>query len=279
MQNSPYTLIQPQNPRSCVVFSSPHSGMEYPADFLAVSRLDMLAIRSSEDAFVDELFADAPVFGAPLLAARMPRAYVDVNRGVDELDPALITGLNAVANNPRVAAGLGVVPRVVGNRQVIRSGKITMAEVDRRIAEGYIPYHACLAELMETHLEKYGISVLMDCHSMPHAASRHDADIVIGDRFGASCSAWISGIVVGVFKEAGFSVARNMPFSGGYITHKYGRPARNMHAVQIEINRSLYMDEAKMTRHANYQELRAVFTVITKALAEIGCACTCLAAE
>ncbi|MEE9454447.1 MAG: N-formylglutamate amidohydrolase [Paracoccaceae bacterium] len=279
MPNPAYVLTRAQNPRSCVIFSSPHSGAEYPAEFLALSKLDKLALRSSEDAYVDELFADAPVFGAPLLAARLPRAYVDVNRGVDELDPALITGLSAVANNPRIAAGLGVVPRVVGNRQVIRSGKITMAEVDRRIAEGYIPYHTCLAELMETHLGKYGISVLMDCHSMPHAALSRDADIVIGDRFGASCGAWISGIVVDIFKGAGFNVVRNTPFSGGYITHKYGRPSRNMHAVQIEINRSLYMDEAKMTRCANYQELRAVFTMITKALAEIGCACTCLAAE
>ncbi|MHA1127975.1 MAG: N-formylglutamate amidohydrolase, partial [Alphaproteobacteria bacterium] len=189
-QNS-YTLHLPQNPRSCVVFSSPHSGAAYRADFLSSSRLDSTAIRSSEDAFVDDLFAAAPEFGAPLLCGKAPRAYVDLNRAVSELDPALIQGAVIKGINPAVAAGLGVIPRVVANGQVIQTGKISMETAQGRLARYYMPYHDRLAKLLREQREAFGLAVLFDCHSMPREAlksapyiGRRRPDVILGNRFG-----------------------------------------------------------------------------------------------
>jgi len=281
-----YRLTLPEFPRSCVVFSSPHSGAEYPADFLAMTRLDERSIRSSEDAFVDELFADAALFGAPMLAARLPRAYVDLNRAADELDPSLVKGARVHGVNLRISAGLGVIPRVVGHHQVIRSGKMSLSEAEARITMGYRPYHAKLKDMVKTQVDLFGVAVLLDCHSMPCVALENAplvnncrAEVVIGDCNGTSCSPWISDIVAHIFESAGFSVARNTPFSGGYITKHYGRPADNIHAVQIEIVRSVYMDEAQIVRKANFSEIQKVFSRITQELSGIGCVRPAIAAE
>ena len=213
MENSVYALRMPQERRSCAVFSSPHSGSEYPAAFLEASRLSRLQIRSSEDAFVDELFAAAPAAGAPLLAARVPRACIDLNRAPDDLDPALIAGASRRYLNPRIAAGLGVIPRVVGEGRAIMQGKLTLAEAERRIAQNWHPYHQQLRALLSEARAMFGTAILIDCHSMPHDALNaapsvwgRRPDVILGDRFGAACQRWLIDAATG--SRRGPSAAR-----------------------------------------------------------------------
>ena len=281
-----YTLKSPKNAHSCVVFNSPHSGSDYRADFLATSSLDSLAIRSSEDAFVNELFKDAPKHGAYLLSAHAPRAFIDLNRSASELDPANVRGAKHTPTNPRIAAGLGVIPRVVGNGQVIRTGKLSMSEAKNRIASYYTPYHKCLRNLIDLQRGAHGMTILIDCHSMPQKSLESSPlvrgkkpDIILGDRFGASCDRWIMDSATQIFAAAGFVVARNAPFSGGYITQHYGRPSKGIHAFQIEINRALFMDEARVERAETFDKFSDILSVVTQHLAQIGTASTALAAE
>ncbi len=281
-----YTLKPPQNPHSCVVFNSPHSGSAYPAEFMASTKLDSLAIRSSEDAFVNELFKDAPEHGAHLLYAHAPRAFIDLNRDETELDPAIVQGAIRAPANPRIAAGLGVIPRIVGNGQVIRTGKIPMTEARNRIASYYTPYHSCLRNLIDMQRGIHGMAVLIDCHSMPKKSLKaaplvrgKQPDIILGDRFGASCDRWIMDAATQILAAAGFVVARNAPFSGGYITQHYGRPSKGVHAFQIEINRALYMDETRVERAETFDKIAETLSDVTRQLAKIGPASTALAAE
>jgi N-formylglutamate amidohydrolase len=281
-----YTLKSPEKPQSCVVFNSPHSGSEYSDDFLASTKLDSLAIRSSEDAFVDELFMDAPKYGAHLLAARAPRAFIDLNRDAVELDSALIRDIKRAPSNPRIAAGLGVIPRVVGNGQVIRTGKMPLIGAQDRIARYYTPYHSRLHDLIKSQREQFGMAILLDCHSMPQKALDNGPlvrgkvpDIVLGDRYGAACDRWIVDLVSQVFSAAGFVVARNQPFSGGYITQHYGRPTKGVHAIQIEINRALYMNEKSVERSDDFESFRETLSGVTRKLVEIGPTPIAVAAE
>lgn len=277
MPNTAYHLHKPDVLASCVVFASPHSGRDYPWSFLKDTVLDEHTIRSSEDAYVDRLFDCAPKFGAPLLRAGAPRAYIDLNRACDELDPALIHGVRRSGHNPRVASGLGVVPRVVANGRAIYRGKLTRAEAEVRIGRIWHPYHAKLTSLLkEAHLA-FGRAILIDCHSMPHEALEGAArngtvrpEIVIGDRFGASAEAQIVERVETAFVAAGFVVARNAPFAGAYTTQQYGRPSRDQHAIQIEIDRSIYMDEAAIRPNANFHAFRSVLRQVVADIAEIG---------
>ena len=266
MPKTAYTLLEPQTQTTGVVFASPQSGRDYPLWFLRKSVLDERAIRSSEDAFVDRLFDGAPNAGAPLLLAGAPRAFVDLNRSPEELDPALITDLRKVAHNPRVASGLGVVPRVVSNGRAIYRGKITLDEANARIANYWRPYHDKLQELLDVSRAGFGRAVLVDCHSMPHEAIENSrgaarrADVVLGDRFGAAASSDIVDCIEAAFSGAGLRVARNAPFAGAFIAQQYGRPSRGQHVVQVEIDRALYMDEASVTPNANFAAFRALIT-------------------
>ncbi len=277
MPNTAYHLHLPEALTSSVVFASPHSGRDYPWSFLRSTVLDEHAIRTSEDAYVDRLFDAAPQFGAPLLRAGAPRAYVDLNRAADELDPALIEGLRRTGHNPRVASGLGVVPRVVAGGRAIYRGKLPRAEVDSRIARIWRPYHAKLDALLRQAHQQFGEAILIDCHSMPHealeGAVRGGAprpEIVIGDRFGASAAPDIVERVEAAFAAAGFVVARNTPFAGAFTTQHYGRPSWGQHAVQIEIDRSLYMDEKRIRPNANFSTLRAALRDIVAEIAALG---------
>lgn len=286
MSDQVYTLTLPTDPVSCAIFSSPHSGRDYPDEFLATSILTPLQIRSSEDAFVDELFAGAPQAGAPLLAARMPRACLDLNRASDDLDPVLIAGTSRRFLNPRIAAGLGVIPRVVGEGRMIRLGKLTLNEAQQRIDAYWHPYHARLRSLIADARRRFGTAILYDCHSMPHDAL-HAApmvggrrpEIVLGDRFGASCERALVEAAAAIFVGAGFVVARNAPFAGGYITQTYGRPQQGIHALQIEIDRSLYMDESSVTRSENFAAVSETLARVTAGLAGLGRRPMQLAAE
>lgn len=286
MDETVYALHMPRERTSCAVFSSPHSGADYPASFLAASLLEPLQLRSSEDAFVDELIATAPGAGAPLIAARVPRACVDLNRSADDLDPALIAGASRRFLNPRIAAGLGVIPRVVGEgRQIIR-GKIPLAEAERRIATVWHPYHTRLRALVGEARATFGTALLFDCHSMPHDALTaaplvrgRRPQVVLGDRFGAACDRWLIEAADTIFTAAGLTVGRNAPFAGGYITQTYGRPQQGIHALQIEIDRSLYMDETLVERRSDFPTVAALVGTIVGHLAALGPRAMPMAAE
>ena len=273
MSQKAFTLIRPKVRRGCVVFASPHSGRAYDRAFAGRTRLDERELRSSEDAFVDDLFAMAPQAGAPLLAAAMPRAYVDLNRASDEFDPALIEGVRRSAPGPRVSSGLGVIPRVVAGGRAIYDGKIPLEEARARIDRVWRPYHAQLGALLDEARATFGRAILFDCHSMPHAAldqNEDRPDVVIGDRFGAAASARIVSAVETTFRSAGLRVARNTPFAGAFITQAYGRPSRGRHVIQIEIDRALYMDERRIARHEGFAALQDRLAQVIPALVEIG---------
>lgn len=277
MPKAAYYLTHPERRTTSVVFASPHSGRDYPWSFLRRTALNEHSVRSSEDAFVDQLFDSAPRAGAPFLRAGAPRAFVDLNRSADELDPALIDGVGRQGHNPRVASGLGVIPRVVANGKAIYSGKITLEEARGRIDTYWRPYHEALqGQLDQAHL-MFGQAILIDCHSMPHeamdAVSRRGLrrpEIVLGDRFGAAADAAIVDRIEAALVQAGFVVTRNTPFAGAYITQAYGRPARGRHAVQIEIDRALYMNERLIRPNGNFEAFRRVLRGVIHDIAAIG---------
>ena len=253
IQNEAYRLLRPDRRIGPVIFASPHSGRDYLPAFLESSALDPQTIRSSEDAFVDRLFDQAPALGAPLLAARVPRAFLDLNRASDELDPAVIEGLQRVPHNPRISSGLGVIPRVVAGGRAIYRGKLSLAEAQARIGRYWHPYNAALAVLIHDTREAFGSVILIDCHSMPHEAIQAHTrpgqicpDVVLGDRYGVAAGREVVERVEAAFAAAGLRVARNVPFAGAYISQAYGRPSSGIHVVQVEIDRALYMDESRV---------------------------------
>jgi N-formylglutamate amidohydrolase len=259
-----------------LVLASPHSGSDYPADFLAASRLDPLALRQSEDSFVDALFSGAPHLGAPLLSARFPRAYLDVNREPYELDPAMFTdALPSFVNtaSPRVRMGLGTVARIVGSGAEIYAGKLRFAEASRRIECCYHPYHQALRRLIEETEGSFGGCLLIDCHSMPSAGGavcgRDGPDFVLGDCYGASCARHILEAASCFLSDRGFTVAINAPYAGGFTTEFYGRPNTRRHALQIEINRALYMDECSRRRKPGFASLVEDMAELVERLGEI----------
>ena len=286
MAEQSFILHQPMRRDTSVIFSSPHSGRDYPREFLAASVLDERAIRSSEDAFVDLLFDSAPAWGAPLLAARAPRAFLDLNRAADELDPAVIDGVGRSAHNPRISSGLGVIPRVVANGRPIYRGKLTLAEAEARVVRWWHPWHARLRGLIDESTELFGEAVLIDCHSMPHEAIEAHArpghlrpEVVLGDRFGAAAGREVMDRVEAAFRAVGLRVARNAPFAGAHIAQAYGRPARRQHVIQVEIDRSLYMDEARVQPRADFEAFRALIGEVVADITEIGRDVLPLAAE
>ena len=271
------TVIQPEVQRVPLVFASPHSGTDYPAEFLAQSALDARSLRRSEDSFVDELFASAPGLGAPLLKALFPRAYLDPNREPYELDPTMFDGPlpdGVNSSSPRVGAGLGTVARVESTGAEIYRGKLSFAEVESRIARLYRPYHASLAKLVDDTMQRFGFCLLVDCHSMPSiggptekdsGASR--VDVVLGDCYGSSCAARATETAERALQDLGYRVVRNSPYAGGFTTRHYGTPWNGRHALQIEINRRLYMDERTHEKRPGFPTLQAHLTRLVEALA------------
>lgn len=277
MLRAAYHLAKPDARTTSVIFASPHSGRDYSDAFLRSAVLDEAEIRSSEDAYVDLLYEDAPSHGAPLLTALAPRAYLDLNRGPEEMDAALIAGIRRVSHNPRVASGLGVVPRVVANGRSIYRGKLSLEEAHHRIANYWRPYHDALQTLIDESHRTFGRAILIDCHSMPHEALENirngdgaRPDVVLGDRYGASASPQIVEQVEAAFTSVGLTVARNMPFAGAYIAQHYGRPSRRQHALQVEIDRGLYMNEATLEPLSDFDEVRAALSDVIGQIADIG---------
>lgn len=273
MTHEAYFKVRPDNAESCVVFASPHSGSVYPTTMMRKTILSEHLVRSSEDAFVDQFFDAAPEYGSSFIRALTSRAFVDLNRSPDELDPALIEGVRRQGHNPRVASGLGVIPRVVANGRAIYRGKLGLTEANERLENFWHPYHDALQGLLDDAMRYHGQAVLIDCHSMPREAvdsvARSGArrpDIVLGDRFGAAAAGSVVDRVEAAFRAQGFEVARNAPFAGAYITQAYGRPMRGQHAVQVEIDRSLYMDERTIQPNKDFGTIRRA---ISRAVAEI----------
>ena len=247
-----------------MLFASPHSGRDYPPDFIAAARLDTIGLRRSEDSFVDDLFAAAPAHGAPLLAASFPRAYCDANREAWELDPAMFAEplpdwVNTTS--PRVGAGLGTIARVVSTGEVIYREKLPFAEAQHRVRACWQPFHDALGTTIADTIALFGTCLLIDCHSMPaHAGtSRHGAgpaDIVLGDAYGTACAPAITALVERELRSLGYAVRRNDPYAGGYITRHYGRPRDGVHVLQLELARGLYMDEATIQPSKRFPIMR-----------------------
>ncbi len=259
---APFEIRSSAEQRVPFVFSSPHSGRLYPERFLAMSRLDHEAIRRSEDCYVDELFSAVVPLGAPLLAANFPRAWLDVNREPWELDPRMFSEpLPPYCNirSARVAGGLGTVPRVVGEGLDIYAGRLPLAEALSRVETIYKPYHETLKRLLMATHAAFGFAALIDCHSMPASIRVGDAglrpDFIVGDRFGTSASGALTRTAIALLSGMGYRVAHNKPYAGGFITEHYGRPARQLHALQIEVNRGLYMDERTLRKTAGFDAL------------------------
>ena len=270
----PFTVVRPPQFRVPLIFNSPHSGRVYPSAFLAASRLDSLTLRRSEDAYVEELFACVTELGAPLLYAHFPRAYLDVNREPYELDPALFRdGLPHYANTQsvRVVGGLGTIARIVSESDEIYREPLLVGAALERINRLYAPYHETLRALLTEAQREFGLAVLIDCHSMPsHPIAEQGGgrpDFVLGDRFGTSCSPEVTRLAASQLKALGYVVALNKPYAGGYITEHYGRPQKGRHALQIEMNRALYMDETNFAKSEGFERLRSDLLTMVQALA------------
>jgi N-formylglutamate amidohydrolase len=275
--NTVYDLRQPTARLLPLVVASPHSGADYPEDLLNSTRLDPRTLRRSEDSFVDALFAAAPELGAPLLAARFPRAYLDVNREPWELDPAMFA--DALPNfvntrSPRVRMGLGTIARVVASGEEIYARKLRFTEARHRVEGLYQPYHQVLRRLVEQSEQAFGGYLLIDCHSMPSAAGPaggqdNVADIVLGDCHGTACAPRLVEAARAFLAGCGFTVALNTPYAGGYTTGHYGSPRRGRHAVQIEISRALYMDERSYQRKPAFDRIAAEMSALVAHLGQV----------
>jgi N-formylglutamate amidohydrolase len=274
--DQPFEILEPSEWRGPVIFNSPHSGNVYPRAFLTATRLDIATLRRSEDSFVDELVRGVVGRGYPMMRAHFPRCYVDVNREPYELDPRMFDGrLPSFANtrSMRVAGGLGTVARVVGDAQEIYGQRIPVDEAIRRIEALYKPYHRALRRLFTRIHRAFGAAVLIDCHSMPSAAGTKDerprADIVLGDRYGTSCAGAVAEAIEATLRGRGYVVSRNKPYAGGFITEHYGNPAAGLHAIQLELNRALYMDERRYERAASFARVAADLEILAEEVGAI----------
>ncbi|MFC1674225.1 N-formylglutamate amidohydrolase [Pseudomonadota bacterium] len=275
----PFDVIEPLEQTAPVVFASPHSGRDYPESFVNGSQLDPVSLRRSEDAFVDELYEQAPRFGAPLLRAHFPRAYADPNREPWELDPDMFEDELPEwvhTNTPRVRAGLGTVAKVVTDGAEIYKDKIPFAVAEGRVEQCYKPYHAELSRLLNETRAKFGAYLLIDCHSMPSVGGPMDfdhgndrVDMVLGDANGISCAPFVTALAHKTLKDMGYRVVLNTPYAGGFTTRNYGKPNALGHALQIEVNRALYMDEQSISRSLGFAKLSQDLTTLIEALCAI----------
>ena len=258
-----HSIVEPATLTSGVVFALPHSGRDYGVSFLNQSILDSISIRSSEDAFLDQLIDGIEKYGAPKIVANAPRAFIDLNRSTDELDPALISGIKNNIRNPRISSGLGVIPRVVSHGKEIYRGKLSLEQAQSRIEYYWKPYHKDLSTLLKRAQSIYGQSLLIDMHSMPHEAVSTQSsfisapEIVVGDRFGMSSDPEFTNLIVSILKQHGFRVAKNTPFAGAFITKHHGKIKERTHAIQLEIDRSLYMDEERILPNSGFEKLKS----------------------
>jgi len=272
----PFEIVEPAQWRAPIIFNSPHSGSVYPLEFLNASRIDLAALRRSEDSFMDELIGGLSARGFPTVTVNFPRSYVDVNREPYELDPRMFAGrLPSFANtrSMRVAGGLGTIPRVVGDGQEIYRERLAVDDALARIEALYKPYHRALRRLINKAHQAFGTVIVVDCHSMPSIGVSRDEprrpDMVIGDRYGTSCAGLLADMVEDTMGRLGYSVGRNKPYAGGFITEHYGNPASGLHTIQLELNRAIYMDERRRERSDRFAQVAADFAHLADALANV----------
>src|SRR6201985_1952810 len=272
----PFEIVEPAAWRAPIIFNSPHSGSVYPDEFLNASRIELGALRRSEDSFMDELIEGLTARGFPVVRVNFPRSYVDVNREPYELDPRMFSGrLPSFANTPpmRVAGGLGTIPRVVGDGQEIYRERLGVDDALMRIETLYKPYHRALRRLINRVHQSFGTVVVVDCHSMPSIGVSRDEprrpDIVIGDRYGTSCAPLLPDLVEEGMGSLGYSIGRNKPYAGGFITEHYGNPASGLHTVQVELNRAVYMDERRRIRRERFGPVAQDFNALAEVLASL----------
>jgi N-formylglutamate amidohydrolase len=272
----PFEVVEPAAWRAPIIFNSPHSGSIYPDAFLEASRIDVATLRRSEDSFMDELIGGLTDRGFPVVRVNFPRSYVDVNREPYELDPRMFSGrLPSFANtrSMRVAGGLGTIPRVVGDGQEIYRERLAVDDALSRIETLYKPYHRALRRLINKVHQSFGTVIVVDCHSMPSVGVSRDEprrpDVVIGDRYGTSCAALLPDQVEETMSRLGYSVGRNKPYAGGFITEHYGNPASGLHTIQLELNRAIYMDERRREKGPRFAQVAADFATLAEALASV----------
>ena len=272
----PFEIVEPAEWRAPIIFNSPHSGSAYPAEFLTASRIELAALRRSEDSFMDELIGGLSDRGFPTVRVNFPRSYVDVNREPYELDPRMFIGrLPSFANtrSMRVAGGLGTIPRVVGDGQEIYRERLSVDDALARIEALYKPYHRALRRLINKAHQTFGTVVVVDCHSMPSIGVSRDEprrpDVVIGDRYGTSCAPLLPDMIEQVMKGLGYSLGRNKPYAGGFITEHYGNPASGLHTIQLELNRAIYMDERRRERGPKFAQVTEDFVTLAESLAAL----------
>lgn len=268
-----FRVTLPEGMAGPLVFASPHSGSLYPADMGGLV-LPEASLRSAEDALVDRLIASGPAHGAALITGQVGRAYLDLNREPDELDPLLIADAGSIEASPRAAVGYGVVPRLSGDGQPLYDRRLSLAEVQDRVARVHAPYHAALGGLITAARERNGRAVLVDWHSMPARAGgtgpngRGGVDVVLGDRHGSSCDPAITRRLRTLFEGLGWRVALNHPYAGGYSTRLWARPDEGFHAIQIELSRALYFDEATMAPGLGWSRCEKGLARVIAGLAE-----------
>jgi N-formylglutamate amidohydrolase len=276
---SPFDILRPNDWSSPIIFASPHSGRNYPEAFVKASRLARLGLRRSEDAFVDEMFTAAPDYGAPLIRAHFPRVYVDPNREPYELDPEMFNGPlppHVNTTSPRVAAGLGTMARVVTSGEEVYAEKLCFEDAEKAIQATYIPYHEALKGLLAEAKERFGCYLLIDCHSMPSIGGPMDrdpgfkrVDFILGDRHGTSCTGLVTNEVEQTLKAMEYLVIRNNPYAGGFTTGHYGKPEKNHHTLQLEINRALYMNEFLIDYSEGFKPLKENLQILIHAITKI----------
>lgn len=274
MRVSAYVIHEPLSAAVPILVDSPHSGFTWPADAATIAPLD--ALRTTWDAFVDELWADAPSHGATLMAARFPRAYVDVNRAEDDLDPALLAEPWPASLRPTDYSrrGMGLIRRLALPDVPMYAAPLPVATVERRLAEYYRPYRAALRERVAALRAHFGIAVLLDAHSMKSRGNAMNVDagaarpdIVVSDRRGTTADPALTAFVAEQLRAQGYAVQCNEPYQGGDLVRSVGDPARGVHAIQVEVNRARYMDEARFAPSAEFARMRAACAGCVQALA------------
>ena len=262
-----FSVTGPCDGRSPLVFTSPHSGRDYPAAFLAVTRLPIAQLRHAEDAMVDQLLCG--IDSAPVMRARYARTFLDLNRAADEIDAAMFNSTPdlPMRRTDRVIAGLGVVPRIAARGEEIYAGRIDAADAAVRIAALHVPWHGRIATLLDHARSRHGHAILIDCHSMPTPAGLRSPQIVLGDRHGVTAAPALIRLIERHFGSFGWRVARNIPYAGGYTTEAHGAVAAGVHAVQIEIDRALYMDPITLQRSSGFGSVADAMTGLARLLA------------
>ncbi len=268
---APYHFQPAQGLAAPILFASPHSGRHYPAPMVAALAVPLERLRRTEDAHVDTLFDGVPMLGAGLISAHYARSVVDLNREAAELDAAMFAdGAPRVPGPPtqRVEAGLGCLPRAGAEGEAIYRGLLSRREGAARLDHVYDGFHARLDAELDAIAARFGMALLVDCHSMPSRpqARRPLADVVLGDRFGASCNNDVLLAAEAAFRAQGLTVTRNAPYAGGYITRRHGRPADRRHALQIELRRDLYMNEKNLDLTAGFKPLKAALNDVSRTL-------------